>query len=184
MSASFQSPEDGFEHQSEMPDVPGPDDLRSELEITRSFKDRIPERVREQYTCDRPIEIRPIDPVSVFHPEKRPPVKYAWIRANGAMPSDLTLSQCLLAYTSDFGLLGTSLRPHAVTFYTPGMQTASLDHAMWFHRDFCMNQWLLYAMDSPSASRGRGFNRGNIFTREGVLVASVVQEGLIRRRKA
>lgn len=181
MSASFQAPESGFEHQIAMPDVPPPESLQSELELARAVKDRIPEPIREQFTSERPIEIRQVDPVNPFKPEKKSPERYAWFRAVGAMPSSPTLNKCLLAYASDFGLMATCMRPHGVTFYQPDMMTASLDHAMWFYRDFRMDEWLLYASDSPTAAHGRGFNRGNIFNQKGELVACVAQEGLIRQ---
>lgn len=181
MSASFQAPESGFEHQIEMPDVPPPESLQSELELARAVKDLIPERIREQFTSDRPIEIRQVDPVNPFKPEKKSPERYAWFRAVGTMPNSPTLNKCLLAYASDFGLMATCMRPHGVTFYQPDMMTASLDHAMWFYRDFRMDEWLLYASDSPSAAHGRGFNRGNIFNQKGELIACVAQEGLFRQ---
>ena len=181
MSASFQAPESGFEHQIEMPNVPPPESLQSELELARAVKDLIPERIREQFTSDRPIEIRQVDPVNPFKPEKKSPERYAWFRAVGTMPNSPTLNKCLLAYASDFGLMATCMRPHGVTFYQPDMMTASLDHAMWFYREFRMDEWLLYASDSPSAAHGRGFNRGNIFNQKGELVACVAQEGLFRQ---
>jgi acyl-CoA thioesterase-2 len=181
MSASFQIMEDGFAHQMAMPEVPPPESLRSEVELARLVADRIPERIREQFTCDRPIEIRKIDAVNPFAPEKKAPVSYQWFRAVGKMPADPTINRCLLAYASDFGLLGTSLRPHGVTYFQRDLMTASLDHAMWFYGDFRMDDWLLYACDSPAAGHARGFNRGNIFTRDGRLVACVTQEGLIRQ---
>lgn len=181
LSSSFQAPETGFDHQAEMPQVPPPESLVSELEMARAVKDRIPARIRAQFTCDRPIEIRQVEPINPFNPQKTPPVRYAWFRTVGAMPADPTLNKCLLAYASDFGLLATCMRPHGVTFYQPDMMTASLDHAMWFYRPFRMDEWLLYASDSPTAANGRGFNRGNIFNRQGQLVACVAQEGLIRQ---
>lgn len=181
LSSSFQAAETGFDHQMEMPQVPPPESLVSELEMARSVKDLIPASIREQFTCDRPIEIRQVEPVNPFNPQKTPPVRYAWFRTVSAMPADATLNKCLLAYASDFGLLATCMRPHGVTFYQPDMMTASLDHAMWFYRPFRMDEWLLYASDSPTAANGRGFNRGNIFDRQGRLVACVAQEGLIRQ---
>jgi acyl-CoA thioesterase-2 len=184
MSASLQTDESGFEHQIEMPQVAPPESLKSDIEMARAVKDRIPERIREQFTCDRPIEIRQVDPVNPFRADKKPPVRYAWFRTVGEMPDDPTLNKCLLAYASDFGLLGTSLRPHGVTYFQSDMMTASLDHAMWFYRDFRMDDWMLYASDSPTAAHARGFNRGNIFTRDGKLVACVTQEGLIRQLAA
>ncbi|WP_250656697.1 acyl-CoA thioesterase [Alkalimarinus coralli] len=181
--ASFQSPEEGFEHQFDMPETSGPEGIYSELETRRKFKALIPEKVREQYTQDRPIEIRPVNPINYLAPDIRQPYKQNWFRAIASLPDDPAIHQCILAYASDFGLLGTSMLPHGVSFMDKGMQVASLDHAIWFHRDFRVDDWLLYDMDSPSASRGRGLNRGNIYNQEGVLVASVCQEALIRKRK-
>lgn len=182
LAASFQVAEDGFEHQFPMPQVKQPEELVSELEMARRFQHLIPEKVRERFTRDRPIEIRPVNPINYLAPDKREPVKHNWFRAISRLPDDPIIHHCVLAYASDFGLLGTSMQPHGVSFYQPHMQVASLDHAIWFNRDFRVDDWLLYAMDSPSASHGRGLNRGNIFDRQGRLVASVVQEALIRRR--
>jgi acyl-CoA thioesterase II len=183
MSASFQVDEEGFEHQDDPPDVPGPEGIRSEVEMARSVQDRIPEPIRAKIVCDRPIEIRPIDPVDPFAPKKKAPARHVWFRANGTMPDDLSVHQYMLAYASDFGLVSTSLLPHRHTFWEGAMQVASLDHAMWFHREFRMDDWLLYVIRSPSASKARGVNFGRIFTREGKLVATTAQEGLIRYRK-
>ncbi len=182
ISASFQIDEGGFEHQTDMPDVPPPEELLSELELARKFKDIIPEKVRERFTCDRPIEIRPVKPINYFNPDIRPPVKYNWFRAIRDLPEESKAHECLLAYASDFGLLGTCMQPHGVSWAMKGMQVTSLDHAMWFHREFRMDDWLLYAMESPSASNAKGLNQGNIFNRDGKLIASVMQEGLIRQR--
>lgn len=181
-SMSFQVAEEGFEHQLEMPDAPAPDSLKSEREWSRLIAPHAPEKMRKSLTRDRPIEIRPVDPVNPFKPEKRPPHKQSWLRAQGQLPDDPVLHQCLLTYASDFHFLGTSLNPHGVTFNTKNLQVASLDHAIWFHRGFRMDEWLLYDKDSPSASAGRGFNRGNVFNQDGVLVASTTQEALIRQR--
>lgn len=182
-SVSFQVEEDGFDHQIGMPDVPDPQSLKTEQELNGELLDRIPEKFHSQLTRNRPIEIRPIDPINPLDPDKRPPHKQSWFRAQGDLPDDPILHCCLLAYASDFAFLGTSLNPHGVTFMTPSMQVASLDHAIWFHRDLRMDDWLLYDKDSPSAAGGRGFNRGSVFNRDGVLVASTAQEALIRRRK-
>ncbi|BES73512.1 acyl-CoA thioesterase II [Marinobacter nanhaiticus D15-8W] len=182
-SMSFQVEESGFEHQDVMPSAPDFNTLKSEHTLALMMKQYIPEHMREKFTRDRPIEIRPVDPMNPLKPEQRDPHKQAWFRAQGDLPDDPVLHRCLLAYSSDFGFLGTSLNPHGVTFMNREMQVASLDHAIWFHRDFRMDDWLLYDTDSPSASAGRGFNRGNIFNREGVLVASTAQEALIRRRE-
>jgi acyl-CoA thioesterase-2 len=184
MAASFQAPEEGADHQAEAPlEVPGPDGLVSEMNLARAVADRIPEPLRTKFVCDKPIEIRPVNPINPFDPKPRAPLKYQWLRAAGELPDDPAVHKYLLAYASDFGFVGTSMQPHALSFWDPQMQIASIDHAMWFHRDFRMDQWLLHAMDSPSASHARGLNRGSIFTESGVLVASVAQEGLIRRRQ-
>ncbi|GMV43475.1 MAG: acyl-CoA thioesterase II [Myxococcales bacterium] len=182
MAASFQIVEGGFDHQDEAPVVDGPEGLVSDLEIARAHADRIPETVRAKLTCDRPIEIRAVDPINPLAPDKRAPDRHSWFRAMGRMPDSPAAHQCLLAYASDFGLLGTSLYPHGHTFFERKMQVASIDHAIWFHRPVRADDWLLYAMHSPSASGGRGLNFGRIFTRDGRHVASVAQEGLIRYR--
>lgn len=181
-SMSFQVAEQGFEHQLEMPTAPDPDTVKSEQEWGQLLAPQVPEHLRESLTRDRPIEIRPIDPINPLKPEKRPPHKQSWFRAQGELPDDPVLHRCLLTYASDFQFLGTSLNPHGVTFMSKNMQVASLDHAIWFHRDFRMDEWLLYDKDSPSASAGRGFNRGNFFNQSGGLVASTTQEALIRQR--
>ena len=167
-----------------MPDTTEPDVLLSELEMRRRFKHLIPESIREQFTRDRPIEIRPVKPINYSNPDIRSPYKQNWFRTVAELPDDLALHHCILTYASDFGLLGTSMLPHGVSFAQKDMQVTSLDHAIWFHRPFRIDEWLLYDMDSPSASGGRGFNRGNIFNQQGQLVASVCQEALIRRRAA
>ncbi len=183
MSASFQIHEPGFDHQSPMPEVTAPEELQSASELAASLADRIPEALRERLLRTRPIEIRPVDPVSPLEPEPAPARQSFWIRATGEMPDDPILHRAVLAFTSDFNLLGASLRPHGHTVFQREIQAASLDHAMWFHRDFRVDEWLLYAMDSPSATNARGFSRGSVFSRDGRLLASVAQEGLIRLRK-
>ena len=183
MAASFQIAETGFDHQDAMPDVRGPEELEPEIETARRLADQIPPGIREKILCDKPIEIRHVNPINPFRPEKKPPVKYVWFRAIEPLPDDMAAHQYLLAYASDFNLVGTSLYPHGHTFWEPAMQVASLDHAMWFHRDFRMDDWLLYAMQSPSASRSRGLSIGRIFTRGGRLAATVSQEGLVRYRE-
>lgn len=183
LAASFQKVEEGYDHQPPAPVVPGPEGLTSELELTRAVAHRLPERIRDLWTRERPIEIRPVDPMDAFRPLRREPNQYTWVRAVGDMPDDPTLHRCLLAYLSDFKLLGTALRPHGVSFMSGDVQMASLDHALWFHRPFRVDDWLLYAMDSPSASGGRGLARGSLYDRHGQLVASVAQEGLMRPRR-
>ncbi|HEX2091070.1 MAG TPA: acyl-CoA thioesterase II [Longimicrobiaceae bacterium] len=182
LSVSFQGVEDGPDHQMEMPEVPPPEELPRELDLIRGMADRIPEPLRAVYTQDRPIDFRPVAPVDPFRPEPQPAVRHVWFRADGAMPPETLPHQAVLAYASDYGLLGTALLPHGLSFQMPRLQAASLDHTLWLHRPFRVDEWLLYATDSPSASGARGFARGSIFTRDGRLVASVAQEGLLRVR--
>ncbi|RJP94885.1 MAG: acyl-CoA thioesterase II [Desulfobacteraceae bacterium] len=183
MSASFQLEEEGFDHQDVMPEnIPGPEGLMSDLEISRKVSDKIPPSIRNQILCTKPIEIRQVNPVNPFAPKKEAPVRYAWFKTIHQMPDILSIHKYMLAYASDFGLVTTALRPHGTTFWDPNMQVASLDHSMWFHRDFRMDDWLLYATSSPNAGRSRGLNFGSIFSRDGRLVASTAQEGLIRYR--
>jgi acyl-CoA thioesterase-2 len=182
MSASFQTHEEGFEHQDEMPVVPGPDGLPSQVELARRFSHLIPSPMREQFVAESPIEIRPVEELNLIKPQKRPPRSAAWIKSNGPLPETPALHRYLLAYASDFNFLSTAMYPHGVSWMSGGMQVASLDHAMWFHRPFRMDDWLLQVVESPSASGARGLARANFFTREGRLVASSVQEGLMRKR--
>ena len=182
LTASFQKDEEGADHQFDMPESKSPNELSSELEIRRRFKHLIPEKIRDEFTRDRPIEIRPVKPIDYTNPDIRPPYKQNWFKAVSTLADDQALHHCILAYASDFGLLGTSMLPHGLSFAQKNMQVASLDHAIWFHRPLRVDEWLLYDMDSPSASGGRGFNRGNIYNQKGELVASVCQEALIRKR--
>jgi acyl-CoA thioesterase II len=181
MSASFHRIETGIEHQSAMPDVPPPEALTSELELIRAGAERIPEAVRPVLTQDRPLDFRPVD-ADPFDATPRAPVRQLWLRAAGRMPDDTLSHQAVLAYASDYGLLATAIQPHGLTIRDPRLQAATLDHAIWFHRPLRMDDWLLYSMDSPAAAGARGFTRGTVFTREGKLVASVTQEGLLRLR--
>jgi acyl-CoA thioesterase II len=182
LSASFQIQEEGFEHQETFPEVPGPEGLESEVEMAERVRDMIPLSIRDKILCVKPIEIRPVNPINPFSPTKEKPVRYTWFKTIHKMPDDISVHKYLLAYASDFGLVATALYPHGHTFWEPSMQVASLDHAMWFHRDFRIDEWLLYVMESPSASKARGLTHGNIFTQDGRLVASTTQEGLIRYR--
>jgi acyl-CoA thioesterase-2 len=180
LSASFQVAEAGFDHQSTIPDVPGPDDLQDEQSYRESIAHKIPEAVRTNFLSPRPIEMRPVEPRDFLNPTKRAPQQCIWIRATAPIPEQMAIQQCVLAYASDMTLLDNCLMPHGVSWFRRELQVASLDHAMWFHRPFRTDDWLLYAQDSPSASGARGFNRGSIYDRAGNLVASVAQEGLIR----
>lgn len=183
LSASFQIAERGYDHQSPMPNVPPPEELVNELELIRGMADRIPESMRKVITQDRPIDFRPVSPIDPFKPDKREPVRHLWLRAIDRLPDDALIHQAVLAYASDYGLLGTALLPHGVAPRSPSLQIATLDHAFWAHRPFRADEWLLYAMDSPVAAGARGFTRGTFYTRDGQLVASVAQEGLIRPRE-
>ncbi len=184
MSASFQVDESGFEHQDEMPEVEGPEGLLSQTELARRIADQIPESMRDRFTAESPIEIRPVDPINYFDPEKRPPRSAAWYRTSSELPeAEDFVHRFLLAYASDFNFLSASMYPHGVSWVTPGMQVASLDHSMWFHRPFRMDEWLLHVIESPSATGGRGLVRGRMFNRDGDLVAVTAQEGLIRQHE-
>ncbi|HLV78111.1 MAG TPA: acyl-CoA thioesterase II [Marinobacter sp.] len=182
-SMSFQVAEDGLSHQVSMPEAPAPETLKSEQALGHMLADQMPPRLAAIFTRDRPIEIRHVEQSNPLKPEKTPPYRQSWLRAAGSLPDDPVLHRCLLAYASDFSFLGACLAPHGRTFMEPDMQVASLDHSMWFHREFRMDEWLLYDKDSPSSSGARGFNRGNFFTRDGKLVASATQEALIRERQ-
>lgn len=179
-SMSFQRAEEGLAHQCDMPEVPPPEKLSSEQAFRVARADMLPEDQREFFVRDRPVEMRPVQPEELWSADSHPPEQMFWMRAMNAVQAPLALHQAILAYSSDFYLMGTALRPHGKQFVRGNMQSASLDHAMWFHRPFRIDEWLLYIMDSPTASGGRGLNFGKIYTREGVLVASCAQEGLIR----
>lgn len=186
MLASFHVAEDGYVHQAEMPEVPGPEGLASHDELRHEWVDaldRVPESLREAVGREIAIDLRPVTPWNMLAPDRREPKQYVWFRAKAALPADQALHRAVLTYASDFNLLTTAQLPHGVSFFTPGMQMASIDHALWFHADLAVDDWLLYAMDSPGAQDARGLSRGLIFTREGRLVASVAQEGLIRHRQ-
>lgn len=184
MAASFQKNEDGFEHQDTMPDVPLPDTLPTEQERNRAFIDKLPAGLRERAIAERPFEIRTIDaPDNPFAPSKRAPKRAVWLKTVGKLNDDPSLHRYLLAYASDYSFVTTSLLPHGVSWLTPGMQVASLDHSIWFHQPFRVDEWLLHVMDSPKAHGGRGLVRGQVFARDGRLIASTIQEGLIRQRK-
>ncbi|REH37920.1 acyl-CoA thioesterase-2 [Paraperlucidibaca baekdonensis] len=184
MMASFATEEDGFDHQLPMPDVEGPEAYTSELDLRRMIAPYVPEKHRAMLEVERPIELRPIDPVNPFDVKPQEPVRGHWMKSQMTLPDDPFLHQCMLAFASDFALMGTAMLPHAAHFMQPEMQCASIDHAMWFHREARMDEWLYYHMDAPSASSAKGMNRGLIYTRDGRLVASTAQEGLQRRRAA
>lgn len=180
LAASFQQAESGFEHQSQMPVVPPPEDLEDDREVL--LRDpALPAAMRVWIERNRPFESRSVLLRGLGDRTPRAPLDHIWLRTRGTLPDDPVLHRALLAFVSDMSLLDTALLPHGKSLFS-AVQVASLDHAMWFHRPFRADEWLLYVQDSPSASGARGFNRGAIYTRDGVLVASVAQEGLIRPR--
>ncbi|AJE14166.1 MULTISPECIES: acyl-CoA thioesterase II [Stutzerimonas] len=181
--ASFQAEESGYEHQLQMPDVVGPEDLASEWELLHKLTPLVPERVMEKLRRPKPIEIRPVTLQDPTNPQPLEPIRHLWFRADGTLPASPALHKYLLAYASDFSFVGTALQPHGVSSWSKFIQLASLDHAIWFHREVKLDDWLLYSIDSPWAGNARGFVRGSIFNRAGELVASVAQEGLIRARE-
>lgn len=180
LAASFQKPEQGLEHHASMPEVAGPDGLQDVTDVPEQVLQRVHEKMRRFLTHKRPFDFRPVDAIDFENPEKMEPIKHVWIRAADRLPDDKSLHQNLLAYVSDYELLGTSTLPHGIPFVRGQVQMASLDHALWFHRSVRVDEWLLYTFDSPNASGARGFARGQFFTADGTLVASAAQEGLLR----
>lgn len=181
MTASFKVYEEGFEHQDVMPDVPAPEELKSYTDLVFDYQDEIPDDIRGKLLTEKPIELKPINEFNVYHPEKSDPQIKMWVKANGRMCDDLRVHTYMLAYISDFQFLPTAMFPHEGSLWKPNFQIATVDHAMWFHRPFKCDEWLLYCVDSPSASRGMGLVKGQIFNRNGDLVASTIQEGVIRQ---
>lgn len=180
MAVSFQVHEEGLEHQISIPDVKGPDDSYTFEQIFEKYKNDIPKDFHDRVNRPRPIETRFVEANNEFNPEPMPPFQHTWIKTVDVMPDDQRLHQCLLAYASDMTLIDTSYRPHGINWQDDNFQVASLDHAMWFHRPFRVDDWLLYQQDSPTSGGARGFSRGTIFTHDGQLIASVAQEGLTR----
>jgi acyl-CoA thioesterase-2 len=180
MTASFQHPEEGLDHQVEMPDVPGPDGLTDQREISEKVAAIVPNKLRRYLTHERPFLFRSVEAVDLLSPVKTQPLRHVWLKTVDAIGDEPGIHRNLLAYVSDYQLLTTAMLPHGVRFEQGNVQLASLDHALWFHRPFRIDDWLLYALDSPTATGARGFARGRFFTRDGRLVASTAQEGLIR----
>jgi acyl-CoA thioesterase-2 len=180
MSASFQAAETGLDHQISIPDVPPPESLPDLASHYRGVADKLPEAARRVLEQKRPFDFRPVDPPGSLRGGKSSPHKHIWFRAVDRLADDEALHRGLLAYVSDFHLLDTALQPHGLSMISSKLVIASIDHAMWFHRSVRVDEWLLYTMDSPSASGARGFTRGSVFARDGRLVASAAQEGLIR----
>jgi acyl-CoA thioesterase II len=182
MSASFHVPEPGLEHATPMPVVPPPEDVSPVHDIYTHPDAKVPPNMRAFYATARPIELKIVEASRYFGRGDRQPAQSMWLRLPTAIGDERALHIALLAYMSDFAMIDTALIPHDKLMFDPGMQLASLDHALWVHRDFRADDWLLFALESPSASGGRGFARGAFYTRDGILVASVAQEGLIRER--
>ncbi len=183
MAANFQRLEDGLEYQVAMPDVPPPEELQSDADYWREHIEMIPKPFRKRMLRQRSIELRPTERRNPLKPEKSEAFTGTWFRLVAPCDGDRRVHQAILAYASDMTLLGTSTLPHGIGWMTDPLQMASLDHALWLHEDFRADEWLLYATDAPWTGHARGFNRGQIFTRDGKLVASVAQEGLMRLRK-
>lgn len=182
LAASFQRPETGLVHQMRMPDAPPPEELESDMALREKYIDRVPEEFRSRFLRKRPYELRPVTPGNMFEPKVLEPAQMVWFRATEPMPDDIDINQALLAYISDTTLLDTCLRAHGLSFLNPKLQSASLDHAMWFFHTFKADEWILYAQESPASAGGRGMNFGHFFTRDGKLICSAAQEGLIRLR--
>ena len=183
LSASFQHDEPGLDHFAPVPrKVPFPEELMSERQLISTFIDHVPDNVRRYWGRERPIELRPVSLIHYMSRDVLPPVQDVWVRATAPVPDDPAVQVAVLAYLSDMTLLDTSLFAHGRSIFDPDLQVASLDHAMWFHRPHRLDDWLLYAQDSPNSSGARGFSRGGLYARDGQLIASVAQEGLIRPR--
>jgi acyl-CoA thioesterase-2 len=182
LAASFQRSEDGLHHQDAIPDVPAPETLRSERDLRLEHIDEVPEKLRPFFLRPKAVEVRPVHARHWLKPTPTEPVLHSWFRVVAPLPDDPAIHRAMLSYASDMALLGTAMLPHGVNWLSRKMQSASLDHAVWLHEPFRADDWLLYATDSPWAGHARGFNRGRIFTRDGRLVASTAQEGLIRLR--
>ena len=179
-AASFQHDEPGVSHQFHMPEVPMPEDVEPNIAPPADVMEKLPAKMQRWLSRMGPFEMRPIYPRDDVKPPKRPPYQQVWLRLIDKVDDAPELHRALLAYASDFYLLGTTTFPHGISYYQPNVQMASLDHAMWFHRPVRADDWLLYSLDSPTAQNARGLARGQFFTRDGILVASTAQEGLIR----
>ena len=184
MTASFQTVETGLEHQVQMPKVPKPAELKDLEVLAREFEGQLPPRMQRFVKWERPIHVRPVDPRQFLIRDSRVPVKLLWMKTREPMPADSLLHQALLAYISDYELIGTATLPHGLHATRDHLQMASLDHAMWFHRPVRVDEWLLFSLDSPAAAGGRGLAHGHVFAEDGRLIATLAQEGLMRVRPA
>ncbi len=183
LAASFHQAGDGLDHQVDHEGSPSPEGLLSRRELSLRMPDRLPPALRAMAGAERAIEVRPVDPLDPIAPELRPPRREVWLRAVDSLPDDPALHRVLLTYASDFHFLTAALQPHGVTWVTPGIRMASLDHTIWFHRPFRMDGWLRHVIEAPSLCGGLGLATGRLYTEEGVLVASTTQEGMIRDRR-
>jgi len=182
LAGSFQRQEPGLDHQNDMPEGPAPEGLTTDADLKRALGVKLPPALREDIIRARPIEMRPVNPQDILNPQPMDGVNDIWMRAVDPLPDEIPANQAAIAYASDMAFMGTSMRPHGVNWQSSGLQHASLDHAVWFHRPTNFNEWHLYHQRSPSASGARGFNLGEIYSRDGRLVASTAQEGLMRYR--
>ncbi|GLS84322.1 acyl-CoA thioesterase II [Paraferrimonas haliotis] len=183
MTCSFQIPEQGFEHHSPMPSVKGPEGLKSTQQLAQALIGHVPQAALASWLAESPIEMRPLEPVNPLAPNKAEAVNYVWLKANGTLPDDPRLHKNLLAYVSDYNFLTTALKPHGVSFMTRGVRMATIDHSMWYHREFKLDEWILFEAQSTSASGGRGLVHGKFYDLAGNLLVSATQEGLIRYTK-
>ena len=180
--ASFQRPTQGAGNQfRRMPDVPPPEELVPDAKLGRAAAEQMPDgTLKTLLLRPQPIDFRSVEPRDWMNPQKRDPVSHVWFRVVGQLPPIVALHRAVLAFVSDFQLLATALQPHGKSLLRDKVKAASLDHALWFHDDFSVDEWLLYVTESPWSGEGRGFGRGEVFTRDGRLVASVAQEGMLR----
>ena len=182
LTASFQKVEVGLHHvDAQMPDVPPPEELESEIDVRRRFAEKARPEARHHFLAERPVEMRAVEGRHWMNPEPAPPRSHSWVRTIAPLPDDPRIHRAVLAFASDMTLLGTAILPHGLSWARGEVMSASLDHTVWFHAPFRADEWLLYATDSPWSGGGRGFNRGRVFTRDGRLVASVAQEGMMRK---
>ncbi len=183
MACSFHRSESGLEHQGRMPEVPDPDALADQGVVDRRLVERAPLKLKKFLAHVAPFVFRPVEPLDLLRPTRRPPLQHMWVKTVGDLPDDQDLQRCLLTYVSDYYLIGTATLPHGVSFMQGRVQLASLDHAMWFHDDVRLDDWLLFRYQSPRAGGARGLARSTVFSRDGRLIASTAQEGLVRVRR-
>ena len=183
MTVSFQKDEEGFTHSIEMPKVPAPEEIKDEIEMRKENIDKVPEEIRHYFLKEREYSIKWVEWNDVFEPKVMPPIRNVWLKPNGIIPKGRETHNAFLAYISDSGILAPTLFPHGISYMSPDLMMASLDHTMWFHKpNFVFDDWILYATDSPYTGNSRGLGRGTFFSRDGEVIASVTQEGLLRTK--